>query len=71
MPVSRLMNEITHAEFLDWLYWFEWRNEMTKRQADGLPPLNGDDYDDAEEMTAEETVNYFRNLAAQQNAQRK
>ena len=51
--------------------FFEWRNEMTKRQAEGLPPLNGDEYDDAEEMTAEETVNYFRNLAAQQNAQRK
>ncbi len=62
------MAEITHAEFLDWLFWFEWRNEMTKRQAEGLPPLVDDE---SEEMTPEETVQFFRNLAAQQNAQRK
>ncbi len=62
------MAEITHAEFLDWLFWFEWRNEMTKRQAEGLPPLVDDE---SEEMTKEETVQFFRNLAAQQNAQRK
>ena len=68
MPVSRAMAEITHAEFLDWLFWFEWRNEMTKRQAEGLPPLVDDE---SEEMTKEETVQFFRNLAAQQNAQRK
>jgi hypothetical protein len=62
MPVSRLMKEITQAEFCDWMNFFEWRNEMTKRQAEGLPLLADEEYEDAKEMTPEETVSYFRSM---------
>ena len=66
MPVAEAQERISEAEFQEWRIWLKLRQEIQERIAKGLPPVP---VDGAETMSAEETVEYVRTLAAQMNAQ--
>jgi hypothetical protein len=53
MPVADALERITEAEFIDWMLWFERRDEMAERARKGQPL---DDTEYADEMTPEETA---------------
>ena len=57
--------QMTEAEFVDWLLYWEHQNDMAERQREGLSMHDGDN---AEDMTQEESVRHvtaiFSQLAA-------
>jgi len=59
---------MTEAEFHDWMFWFELRQDMAERARTGRPLI---DPDDADDMTPRETTAHLLAFAKQFNQNRK
>lgn len=68
MTVAEAQSRISEPEFVDWMIWFEWRDDMAKRARKGLP---ANDTESAEEMTPAESIAHIHAAAEQLNARRK
>ena len=43
MPVAEAQARISHAEFLDWLWFFEWRRDVAEHGPNAVEAMDKDD----------------------------